>query len=84
MFNKLTTEYGSKNTSWKYDISPLSSPSANQKSSFSHSTNQNASFDHEDSKIEADKHHSTLAPKADADSEVQLREQVKGKEGRSF
>eukprot|EP00111_Clytia_hemisphaerica_P018200 TCONS_00053826-protein len=67
MFNKLTSEYGSKNTSWKYDLSPLSSPSANR----------NTSFDHEDSKIEADKHHSTLAPEADADSEVQLREQVK-------
>ena len=70
MFNKITSEYGSKNTSWKYNI-PSSTPS---------SAVDNFDSDGENSKIEADKHHRRSdKTEVDEDSEAQLREKVKGK-----
>jgi len=69
MFNKITSEYGSKNTSWKYNIP--STPS---------SAIDHFDSDGENSKIEADKHH-RRSDKTEVDeySETQLREKVKGK-----
>lgn len=72
MFNKLTSEYGSKNTTWNF--SPPSSPLAKTKTTTSSRDNAEV----ESSRTEVDKNTHQLMAEEEAEEERKLKEQVQG------